>query len=44
MHVDEADPHVESPKSGFGAGWVWGIAHEGVTEGVQGVTSPETDA
>ncbi|MGO2746743.1 AAA family ATPase [Microbacterium sp.] len=37
------DPRIESQKSGFGAGWVWAITHEGVTEGVQGVTSGKDD-
>ncbi|WP_309065348.1 hypothetical protein [Microbacterium sp.] len=37
------DPRIESQKSGFGAGWVWAISTEGVTEGVQGVTSRNPD-
>ncbi|KRC60625.1 hypothetical protein ASE14_06440 [Agromyces sp. Root81] len=37
------DPKIASKKSGFGAGWVWAIDHEGVTEGVQGVKDSEPD-
>ncbi|MGL3150665.1 AAA family ATPase [Microbacterium sp. A82] len=37
------NPRIESQKSGFGAGWVWAIVHEGVTEGAQGATSQKGD-
>lgn len=33
------NPRIESVKGGFAAGWVWAIGGEGVTEGVQGVSS-----
>jgi len=35
------DPRVESRKSGFGGGWVWGL--EGVTQGAEGVKDPVPD-
>lgn len=38
------NPRIDSRKSGFGAGWVWGIATEGVTEGIKGVSSRGHDS
>ncbi|TCL80181.1 MULTISPECIES: AAA family ATPase [unclassified Rathayibacter] len=37
------NPKIQSVKSAFGAGWVWQLDHEGVTEGVKGVTTLRPD-